>query len=100
ALEVQQGARSGLLLPMVAVRDNLTPLAFARGVLDKAGLSDPKGQWTRWDCTTWLDDGAAVRLLDGALPARDASSGSVEQLRDSLLPRWAGFLGRHHLERG
>ncbi len=99
ALEVEQGPRAGLLLPLVGVLDNLTPLGFALGVLHKAGLEQPPYRWTRWDCTTWLSDGSTVRRLEGALPAFEPR-GTIEQERDTLLPLLAGFLGRHHSARG
>ncbi len=99
ALEVEQGARAGLLLPLVGVLDNLSPLGFARSVLHKAGVEQAPYRWTRWDCTSWLGDGAPARRLDGALPAFEPR-GSIEQERDTLLPLLADFLGRHHVTRG
>lgn len=99
ALEVEQGRRSGLLLPLVGVLDNLSPLGFALAALDKAGIGSPPYAWTRWDCTSWLDDGRQLRRLDGALPAFEPR-GSIEQERATLLPLLAQFLGRHHTARG
>jgi orotate phosphoribosyltransferase/AMMECR1 domain-containing protein len=98
ALEVEQGSRRGLLLPLVAVRDDLSPLAFARAVVEKAGAVEPC-RWIRWDCASWLDDGAQTRKLDGALPAAEPT-GSLERQGEQLLSLWAGFLGRHHNPRG
>ncbi|MGH7868525.1 MAG: AMMECR1 domain-containing protein, partial [Candidatus Dormibacteraceae bacterium] len=41
ALQVRQGNRMGIVLPFVAVTNNLTPLGYVREVIDKAGITRP-----------------------------------------------------------
>src|SRR4051812_29903623 len=54
ALLVYQGSRSGLLLPFVAVHDNLGRDRYAWEVIDKAGITRPPYRWCRLDTVTWL----------------------------------------------
>lgn len=73
---VYQDERVGLLLPFVGSFWNLDSVAFARAVIEKAGLSEPPYYWVRFDCATWfagLDDvaktvGGFVRPRKGLPP--------------------------------
>ena len=67
ALKLEQGARKGLLLPLVATRMSLDAEDFVDEVIDKAGITREPYDWIRYDCTTWLADGEGVWKLDGAL---------------------------------
>jgi orotate phosphoribosyltransferase/AMMECR1 domain-containing protein len=64
ALAVRQGERSGMLLPFVAVTNNLDATAYAREVMEKAEIAEGPLRWTRFDCTTWLADDHGVDLLE------------------------------------
>jgi orotate phosphoribosyltransferase/AMMECR1 domain-containing protein len=95
-LQVRQGNRMGMVLPFVAVTNNLTPLGYVREVIDKAGITRPPYRWTRYDCATWLaDDGSCHRLRHG-LPAGEPATTARAQftrLHDLL----AGYTHRHHV---
>ncbi|MCA1692453.1 MAG: AMMECR1 domain-containing protein [Actinobacteria bacterium] len=98
-LEVSQGDRKGLLLPFVAVMNNLTPLEYAYEVIDKAGITRPPYYWTRYDCTTWLASGQGVRRLRNALP-EGAAAPAVEAELERLRRLFVGYTRRHHVVRG
>jgi len=99
ALLAWQGERQGLLLPAVAVTGNLEPVAYAREVLDKAGITRPPYRWLRWDCASWLADGGSPRLLGGAFPREDPPPADDGRLL-SLAGLLAGYLRRRQLPDG
>lgn len=69
ALMVYQGTRSGVMLPEVAVMDDLTPEAFVAEVIDKAGITRPPYRWCRWKCAAWLaGPNKEPRCTEGGFP--------------------------------
>jgi orotate phosphoribosyltransferase/AMMECR1 domain-containing protein len=70
--------RVGLLLPFVASMQNLDRAAFARAVLEKAGIEGPPYSWCRFDCATWLADAEGACPLVGGFPAREPEESSFE----------------------
>jgi orotate phosphoribosyltransferase/AMMECR1 domain-containing protein len=94
-LLVRQRDRTGLLLPFMAVRHNLTPRAYVDEVIDKAGVTRPPYHWTRYDYVSALATADRVCLLEGGLPrgvAAATSDAEAERLR-RLLVR---YIRRHH----
>lgn len=71
-LMAYSGERVGLLLPFVASMQNLDRVAFARAVLEKAGIEGPPYNWCRFDCSTWLASDESTRPLVGCFPAAAA----------------------------
>ncbi|MGH3975317.1 MAG: AMMECR1 domain-containing protein, partial [Pseudonocardiaceae bacterium] len=97
-LQVRQGNRMGIVLPSVAVTNNLTPLGYVREVIDKAGITRPPYRWTRYDCVTWLADGGGCRRLRYGLPEGEPAPtprAQLARLHDLL----AGYTRRHHVSR-
>ena len=94
ALMAYQGERAGMLLPFVAVTDNLSPLDYARAVLDKAGITQGPVQWCRFDCSTWLADATGVRGVKHGLPVGAAPRSLAEGV-ERLTPLLCRFLLRH-----
>jgi AMMECR1 domain-containing protein/orotate phosphoribosyltransferase len=70
ALMVYQNNRVGLLLPFVAVTNNLDRSEFVAEVIDKAGITRPPYYWCRFECTSWLADGQGICLMEGGFPRR------------------------------
>jgi AMMECR1 domain-containing protein/orotate phosphoribosyltransferase len=70
ALMVYQNDRVGLLLPFVAVTNNLDRSEFIAEVIDKAGITRPPYYWCRFECATWLADSRGISLLEGGFPRR------------------------------
>jgi orotate phosphoribosyltransferase/AMMECR1 domain-containing protein len=66
ALMVEQGARSGMLLPFVASWLSLDAEGLVEEVLDKAGVTRAPYNWIRFDCDTWLADEEGSARLEGA----------------------------------
>jgi orotate phosphoribosyltransferase/AMMECR1 domain-containing protein len=99
ALQVRQGNRMGIVLPFVAVTNNLTPLGYVREVIDKAGITRPPYRWTRYDCVTWLAYGGDCRRLRHGLPEGEPAPtprAQLARLHDLL----AGYARRHHVAQG
>lgn len=99
ALQVRQGERMGVVLPFVAVTNNLTPLGYVYEVIDKAGITRPPYRWTRYDCVTWLADDSGVRRLEYGLPKGQpapTAEAQIERLHQLL----AGYARRHHVVAG
>lgn len=98
-LQVRQGNRMGIVLPFVAVTNNLTPLGYVREVIDKAGITRPPYRWTRYDCVTWLADDGGCRRLRHGLPEGEpgpTASTQLVRLHDLLI----GYTRRHHVAQG
>jgi orotate phosphoribosyltransferase/AMMECR1 domain-containing protein len=72
ALMAHQNDRVGLLLPFVAVTNNLDRAEFVAEVIDKAGITRPPYYWCRFECASWLADSQGVDPLDGGFPRRVA----------------------------
>ena len=72
ALMVYQHNRVGLLLPFVAVTNNLNRSEFIAEVIDKAGITRPPYHWCRFECASWLADRQGSSLLEGAFPRRSS----------------------------
>ena len=72
ALMVYQHNRVGLLLPFVAVTNNLNRSEFIAEVIDKAGITRPPYHWCRFECASWLADRQGISLLEGAFPRRSS----------------------------
>lgn len=100
ALMCWQGSRMGLLLPSVAIAHDLGPAAFAREVVDKAGITRPPYRWCRFDCTSWLCDGAGARVMEGAWPAAPAREEPLGEAVARLGPLLLGYLERNCREDG
>jgi hypothetical protein len=73
ALMAYQNDRVGLLLPVVAVTNNLDRAEFVAEVIDKAGITRPPYYWCRYECASWLADSRGTGLLDGGFPRRPES---------------------------
>lgn len=97
ALMAYQGERGGMLLPSVAVTDNLSPLAYAQAVLEKAGITEGPAHWCRFDCATWLAEATGVRRLQYGLPVGTAPR-SLDEGVERLTPLLCQFLLRHLAE--
>lgn len=98
-LQVRQGKRMGIVLPFVAVTSNLTPLGYVHEVIDKAGITRPPYQWTRYDCATWLADDSSCRRLRHGLPEGEpapTASAQLVRLHELLV----GYTRRHHVPLG
>ena len=94
ALMAYQGERAGLLLPSVAMTDNLTPLDYARAVLAKADLTEGPYRWRRFDCIAWLADAEGTHRVEHGLPT-SAPPKTLEQRVTRLTPPLCKFLLRH-----
>ena len=71
-LMVYQGDRVGLLLPFVASFWNLNAVAFAKAVIEKAGLVEPPYYWSRFDCATWFAGSEGVSpTIGGFVSVKD-----------------------------
>ncbi len=99
ALEVDQGSRRGLLLPFLAPMHNLSPLQYVYEVIDKAGITRPPYRWTRYDCATWLADGATTAPLVHGLPQGRPAPTAPDQI-ERIEPAMTGYVRRHHLAHG
>lgn len=86
--------RSGLLLPSVAVTDNLSPLEYARAVLAEAGLAEGPVRWRRFDCVTWLADAQGTSPVEHGLPVGPPPKAFNEQAT-RMTQALCKFLLRH-----
>ncbi|HKY05666.1 MAG TPA: AMMECR1 domain-containing protein, partial [Blastocatellia bacterium] len=99
ALMVYQNERSGLLLPFVAVTNNLDRDDFVEELIDKAGITRPPYNWIRFECTSWLADHTGVRRLEHGFPKSEPVSdvaGSIANLARLHL----GYILRQQREDG
>ncbi len=99
ALEVRQRDRTGILLPFVAIMNNLTPQEYVYEVIDKAGITRPPYRWTRYDCVTWLADASGVRKMEHGLPQGEpapTAGAQAERLHRLLVD----YARRHHVVEG
>lgn len=99
ALEVRQGARRALLLPSVAMTNNLTPQGFVAEVIDKAGITRAPYEWARYDVITALAGADGARLMEHGLPCgapAPSAAAQLERLHGLLL----GYARRHHVAEG
>jgi orotate phosphoribosyltransferase len=94
ALMAYQGDRAGLLLPSVAVTGNLSPLDYARAVLDTAGLTEGPFRWRRFDCVTWLADAEGTHRVEHGLPVGVLPKALAQQMTGLTQPL-CKFLLRH-----
>jgi len=99
ALMAHQPGKVGLLLPFVAVMQNLNREAFVKAILEKAGITEGPYNWCRFECATWLADKTGTHHIDGSFP-QAVAAGS----RDELLNRFAelhiNYLMKHQKEDG
>ncbi len=65
ALAVEQGERSGLMLPFVSTWLCADAEDFVGEVIDKAGITREPYEWRRYDCVTWLADEDGACKLEG-----------------------------------
>lgn len=98
-LQVTQGARSGMLLPFWAARENVSREGYAREVIDKAGITRAPYFWRRFDCSTWLADCEGAGQLEGAF-RRLPQSCSDDDLPRHLAGLYLNYLLRHQQEDG
>ena len=99
ALEVGQGARRALLLPSVAVTNNLSPREFVDEVIDKAGITRAPYHWTRYDVVTALADANGVRPMRHGLPGGEPAATMDAEL-ERLTGLLVGYARRHHVAAG
>ena len=99
ALAVEQGRREGhcqgLLLPMVASWFAHDAAAFVGELLGKAGIKRGPCNWRRFDCATWIADGAGARELRGGFPQHRATASL-----DGLAKLYLGYLARNQEANG
>ena len=96
ALLAAQGDLSGLLLPVVAQRDDLDADGFLNALHDKAGIGAGTTTYRKFDCVTWLADAHQTVRLTGGLPPPSHRDGSVE----ALAHRWASYVERQRCDQG
>jgi orotate phosphoribosyltransferase len=94
SLMAYRGEQVGLLLPSAAVTGNLTPIEYARAVLNTAGLMEGPYRWRRFDCVTWLADAGGVRRVDHGLPVGTPPK-ALAQRTTLLTQALCKFLLRH-----
>jgi orotate phosphoribosyltransferase/AMMECR1 domain-containing protein len=99
ALMVYQGARAGLLLPFVAVSQNLNISRFVEEVLAKSGITGPPYAWRRFDCVTWLAGASGVHRTEGCFPVAPKPEISRDLL-DRLILLQTDYLARNVLADG
>jgi orotate phosphoribosyltransferase/AMMECR1 domain-containing protein len=99
ALMAWRGQRSGLLLPFVAVSQNLDLLEYATAVVQKAKLGRRRCHWTRFDCATWLADADGTQRLEHGLP-RSERRASLRESLDTLQPLLTRYLLRQQGDEG
>ncbi|MDQ6700671.1 MAG: AMMECR1 domain-containing protein, partial [Acidobacteriota bacterium] len=99
ALSVSQGRRSGMLLPFVAVANNLDRAAFVAEVIDKAGITRPPYHWLRHDCETWISDKLGCVPIKSGLRLRSDTQKFEDTVRE--LAGWqSDYLVRMQREDG
>jgi len=94
ALQVYQNQRQGMLLPFLAAMRDMTPVAYAREVIDKAGVTRPPYYWQRFDCATWLADSEGAGLMEGAFRQR-AQALPPDELLPALAALYSNYIVRH-----
>ncbi len=82
ALMVYQNERSGLLLPFVAVTNNLDRDEFVEEVIDKAGITRPPYNWIRFECKSWLADHTGLRPLEYGFPKTEPVINVADSIAD------------------
>jgi hypothetical protein len=92
AMGVVQGARDAILLPTLAVHEDLGREAFLQVLLEKAGIDAPPAAFQLWRTASWLDDGEAVWPVDGAFPRAPSEPGDTAA---RLRPILADYLVRN-----
>lgn len=100
-LRVEQGNRSGMLLPFFAAMHGFDRLQYAEEVIDKAGITRPPYSWQRFECSSWLADSDGAGRIEGAfrrhaLPAPEGS----DELRERLARLYCRYLLRHQRNDG
>lgn len=99
ALRVRQARREGILLPPFAAMHSLSPLEYAKEVIDKAGITRPPYHWERLDCVSWLADSEGVGIMEGTFK-KSASLLPLRELLPKLVDLHSGYLLRHQLPSG
>jgi len=79
-LMAYQGNRVGLLLPFVASFWNYDAVSFAKGVLQKAGITEPPYNWCRFDSTTWFAGSEGVGATVGGFAAPQKNLPAINEL--------------------
>ena len=99
ALRVYQNQRQGMLLPFLAAMYDMNPVAYAREVIDKAGVTRPPYSWQRFDCATWLADSEGAGLMEGAFRRVEQGPSPQQPLPEDLLPKlatlYSDYIVRH-----
>jgi orotate phosphoribosyltransferase/AMMECR1 domain-containing protein len=93
ALMAHQNDRVGLLLPFVAVTNNLDRAGFVAEVIDKAGITRPPYCWCRFECASWLADSRGTDPIEGGFPRR-RDTAPFGALVDKLAALHAQYLVR------
>jgi AMMECR1 domain-containing protein/orotate phosphoribosyltransferase len=99
ALHVEQGKRSGILLPLFAAMHSLNAVEYAKEVIDKAGITRPPYHWRRLDCVSWLADNETVGVMEGAFKKSDEAL-PLKELLVKLTDLQTAYLLRHQLPEG
>jgi orotate phosphoribosyltransferase/AMMECR1 domain-containing protein len=100
ALMVYQGEREALLLPDWPVTAGYDEKGYVEALLDKAGITEGPYAWRRYECSTWLDDGQDVQLLEKGFPRQSAAERDMESRLPLLCDQWAGYIQRQQTEQG
>jgi len=98
-LQVNQGGRAGMLLPFWAARESISREAYAREVIDKAGITHPPYSWLRFDCATFLADANGAGRLEGPL-RRLPDERDGRELALHLAGLYSNYLLNHQLQDG
>jgi len=99
ALMAYQSGKVGLLLPFVAVMQNLNRQQFVNAILEKAGITQPPYNWCRFECSTWLADVNGAHRLEGSFP-RATAAGSRDELLDRFSQLHIDYLIKHQKDDG
>lgn len=98
-LRVNQGNRSGMLLPLFAAMHSMDPVEYAKEVIDKAGITRAPYHWQRLDCVSWLADDAGIGVMEGAFKKSEAQL-PLNELLAKLMDMQTAYLLCHQLPQG
>lgn len=100
ALMVHQGEREALLLPDWPVTAGYDEKGYIEALLDKAGITEGPYAWRRYECTTWLDNGHDIQLLEKAFPRQSVADQDMPTRLPALCDLWVGYIQRQQTEQG
>lgn len=100
ALMVHQGQRDALLLPDWPVTAGYDEKGYVEALLDKAGITEGPYAWRRYECSTWLDDGHGVQLLEKGFPQQSFAERDMVNRLPVLCDLWTGYIQRQQAAQG